>query len=313
MNTTAVDVSIVVPTYRAGGSLEYLVPRIIEAIELTGGTHEIIVVDDRSPDDTWSRVGKLAANHPQVRGFRLQRNIGQMAATVCGLAQSRGHIVVTMDDDLQHPPEELPKLIGALKDHPDWDVVIGSWDRGRDGGFRALGSRVFAWLQDLAVPEGSGLRHTGFRAMRRSVVDALLEHGTRNPVMLSLPFEVASSIHNVPVVHAAREIGESNFNFRKSVKLTIDNFIQSSTLPLRFVTWFGLVTAFVSAVVGSVYLIRVFIGADTPPGWASTFLPIVFFGGAILMSVGLLGRYIEVVMSEVRRPPRWVIRETTDD
>lgn len=313
MNANSIDVSVVVPTYRAGGSLEILVPRIIDVVESTGNTLEIILVDDRSPDDTWSRIGKLAVSHHQVRGIRLQRNIGQMAATLCGLGQSRGDMVITMDDDLQHPPEELPKLISALNGNPDWDVVIGSWDRGRDGGFRAAASHIFAWLQDLAVPEGSGLRHTGFRAMRRPVVDALLEHGTRNPVMSSLPFEVASSIHNVEVVHARRAIGESNFNFRKSVKLTIDNFVQSSTLPLRFVTWFGLVTAFVSAIIGSVYLVRVFIGSDTPPGWASTFLPIVFFGGATLMSVGLLGRYIEVVMSEVRRPPRWVIRETTDD
>ncbi|MCH7670521.1 MAG: glycosyltransferase family 2 protein [Acidobacteria bacterium] len=308
-----VDITVVVPTYRAGGSLELLVPRVIETIQSTGNTLEIILVDDRSPDDTWDRIGKLAADYPLVQGVRLQRNIGQMAATLCGLAQSHGDVVITMDDDLQHPPEELPKLIGALKDNPDWDVVIGSWDRGRDGWFRAIGSRIFAWLQDMAVPEGSGLRHTSFRAMRRGVVDALLEHGTRNPVMLSLPFEVAESIHNVPVAHSAREIGESNFNFRKSVKLTVDNFIQSSTLPLRFVAWFGLVTAFVSAIIGAVYLVRVFLGPDTPPGWASTFLPIVFFGGATLMSVGLLGRYIEVVMSEVRRPPRWVIRETTDD
>lgn len=313
MNAVTVDVSVVVPTYRAGGSLELLVPRIIEAVESIGCTYEIIVVDDRSPDDTWSRVGELAGKYDHVRGFRLQRNVGQMAATLCGLAQSRGDVVVTMDDDLQHPPEELPKLIGAIKDHPDWDVVIGSWDRANDGGFRAVGSWLFGWLQDLAIPEGSGMRHTGFRAMRRSVVDALVDHGTRNPVMSSLPFEVASSIHNVEVVHARREIGDSNFNFRKSVKLTIDNFIQSSTLPLRFIAWFGLVSALVSAIIGSVYLVRVFLGTDTPPGWASTFLPIVFFGGSILMSVGLLGRYIEVVMSEVRRPPRWVIRQTTDD
>jgi hypothetical protein len=131
--------------------------------------------------------------------------------------------------------------------------------------------------------------------------------------MTSLPLEVASSVHNVDVAHAERTIGVSNFNFRKSIKLTLDNFVQSSTLPLRFVAWFGLLVALASLAVGSVYLVRGVLGSGAPPGWTSTFLPIVFFGGATLMSIGLLGRYIEVMMIEVRRPPRWVVRETTDD
>lgn len=304
--------SIVVPTYNSDGAVAALVAAVAEQTVAKGIETEMVIVDDRSPDATWSLLRDVAAEYPFVRGVRLQRNVGQMTATLCGISLARGDIVVTMDDDLQHPPSEIHKLCEGLEQNPEWDVVIGSWERQNDSGFRAFGSRVFGWIQDLALPAGRGLRHTGFRAMRRSVADALTEHGTHNPVMSSLPFEVTSSIHNVEVTHAKREIGTSNFSLRKSIKLTVDNFIQSSTLPLRFLAWFGTMAAALSALIGVVYLVRAVAGAETPPGWASTFLPVVFFGGAILMSIGLLGRYIELVMAEVRQAPRWVIRETTD-
>lgn len=312
-NPNPPELSIVVPTYNSGGAVELLVAAVAEQTVDKGIDAEMIIVDDRSSDATWPLLLKIADGYPFVRGIRLQKNVGQMAATLCGIAEARGEIVVTMDDDMQHPPTEISKLCAALDQNPDWDVVIGSWERTNDGLIRAIGSRLFGWIQDLALPEGKGIRHTGFRAMRRQVAVGLAEHGTRTPVMSSLPFEVAASIHNVEVAHAKREIGESNFSLRKSIKLTVDNFVQSSTLPLRFLAWFGMTAAVLSALIGFVYLVRAVAGAETPPGWASTFLPVVFFGGAILMSIGLLGRYVELVMSEVRRPPRWVIRETTDD
>jgi hypothetical protein len=216
---------------------------------------------------------------------------------------------VTMDDDLQHPPEEIPKLLDALDKAPEWDVVIGSWDREGDGRFRRVGSRGFEWLQNLAIPRGGDIRHTAFRAFRRPVGEAMVEHGTRHPVMTSMVFEVADSVHNVDVRHAPRGAGESNFRFRAAAKLTLDNFVQSSALPLYWITGFGFLVAFVAFLVGFIYVIRALAGADTPPGWTSTFLAVMFFGGATLATIGLLGRYMAVIMNEVRRPPRWVVRE----
>ncbi len=305
--TTVPEISVVIPTYRAGDALPELLAELEEV--LAGRSVEYVVVDDRSPDDTWERLTKLSMDLPNLRAVRLQHNVGQMAATLCGIAESSGEVVVTMDDDLQHPPSEVPKLLAALDDAPEWDVVIGSWERGNDGWARNVGSRVFEGIQNAAIPGGSGFRHTGFRAFRRPVADALVEHGTRNPVLTSLVFEVAGSVHNVPVRHEPRRYGNSGFTLSRAVKVTIDNFVQSSTKPLRWIAVFGFVVALAAAVLGLVYLARAISGADTPPGWTSTFLAVVFFGGAILGTLGLLGRYVAVIMTEVRQPPRWVIRE----
>ncbi len=312
MPTHSPDVSVVIPTYKAASSLDALLGNLEEVFAGSGLAAEFVVVDDRSPDDTWERLGELATKHPALRAIRLQKNIGQMGATLCGIAEAEGAVVVTMDDDLQHPPEEIPKLLAALEDAPEWDVAIGSWDRENDGPFRRFGSRVFERLHNLAVPHGSHLRQTGFRAFRRSVGEALVEHGTRHPVLPSLILEVADSVHNVTVRHAPRAYGESNFKLRSAIKLTVDNFVQSSALPLLWISGFGFAVAFIAAIVGLVYLVRALGGADSPEGWTSSFLAVMFFGGATLATIGLLGRYVAVIMTEVRRPPRWIVRDRID-
>lgn len=306
------ELSVVIPAFRSSESLPLLVERLADVLPSCAQRFEVIAVDDRSPDDTWIVLEALAEDYPFLKGVRLQHNVGQMPATLCGIAMSSGDVVVTMDDDLQHIPEEIPKLLDALEQNPEWDVVIGSWPRGNDGGFRSVGSRLFEWLQNVAHPSGGHLRHTGFRALRRPVADAMAGHGTRHPVMTSLILEVAGSVHNLEVEHRARPHGSSNFQLAGAIRLTLDAFVQSSALPLYWISAVGFGVAFVAAIVGAVYVTRSLLGAETPPGWTSTFLAVLFFGGAILATLGLVGRYIAVIMTEVRRPPRWVVRDTTD-
>lgn len=303
------EVSIVVPAYRAENSIEALIAQLDDVCDAQQLSAEYVVIDDRSPDNTWDLLEKLADRNPRLRARRLQKNVGQMGATMCGIAEARGDVIVTMDDDLQHPPQEIPKLLAALEDAPEWDVVIGSWERANDGAFRHFGSRVFARLQNMAAPHGSHLRHTGFRAFRQNVGRALVDHETRHPVVPSMILEVADAVHNVDVDHADRAFGESNFRLRSAVKLTIDNFVQSSALPLLWISAFGFFVAAAAAVIGIVYLWRAMSGADTPEGWTSTFLAVMFFGGVTLATIGLLGRYVAVIMTEVRRPPRWIVRD----
>lgn len=309
MPTQSPQVSVVIPTYRAAESLEKLLSGLDEVFANMEVTAEYVVVDDRSPDETWGRLNALASDFPSLRAVRLQKNIGQMGATLCGIAQAAAPIIVTMDDDLQNPPEEIPKLLNALQDAPEWDVVIGAWERENDGWFRRIGSKAFERIQNLAIPKGSNIRHTAFRAFRASVGDAMVEHGTRHPVLPSLILEVADSVHNVDVRHAPREIGSSGFRLRSAIKVTVDNFVQSSALPLMWISAFGFFIAALAAVVGAVYAVRALGGADVPEGWTSTFLAVVFFGGVTLATIGLLGRYVAVIMTEVRRPPRWVVRD----
>ncbi|MDP8931470.1 MAG: glycosyltransferase family 2 protein [Actinomycetota bacterium] len=303
------DLSVVVPTYRGRDSLQELLERLSAVLRPRGLDYEVVVVNDASPDDTWEVLGKLAPDHPELRAIDLLGNQGQPRATLCGLAHARGDLVATMDDDLQHPPEELPKLLDALAQHPDWDAVVGAWPRD-EGLLRDIGSWINETVDRLAHKTPKGFRHTAYRVMRRQVVDALLEHQTRTPVVWSLLGQVTSRVHNVEVAHRARPYGRSGFRVVHGVKLVLTSFFQASTLPLRALSAFGVLCSLLAFLIGLVLLVRYLAGVHTPQGWASSFLAIVFFGGATLFGLGLIGEYLSLVIAEVKRPPRWNVRTT---
>lgn len=304
------DLSVVVPTYRGSGSLEELADRLAATICPLGLSWELIIVNDASPDDTWHVVERLATSRPYVRGVDLLHNHGQPVATMCGLAHARGELVATMDDDLQHPPEELRKLWDALLEHPEWDAVVGSWPRDQ-GLLRELGSRIHAWSDRLAHRTPSGFRYTAFRLMRRPVVDAMIANQTRMPLVGPILTRSTNRVRNVEVRHDERRVGSSNFRFRHGVSAVVANFSQGSTLPLRIMSWFGFVVATISLVVGVALVIRAVRGVYTSPGWLSVFLATIFFGGIILFQVGLLSQYVHLIVQEVRQSPRWAIRRET--
>lgn len=302
------DVSVVIPTYGGRESLRPLVEQISATLHARGESFEIVVVNDSSPDGSWGLLEELAHEVPELHAIDLLHNHGQMNATMCGLAHSRGRIVVTMDDDLQHPPAEIGKLLDALAAHPEWDAVVGAW--GRDEGvFRNLGSRVHAALDRLAWDTPKGFRHSAFRGIRRPVVDAMIQNRTRHPVIGPLLRQTTSRVENVEVEHHPRPYGRSGFHFGRSVRWVVDNFLQGSTLPLKFLARFGLLAATTSAALFVVLLIRRFSGTPTLGGWTSLLLAITFFGGATLLGMGILGQYIHFIMREVRQPPRWAVRQ----
>lgn len=307
------DLSIVIPTYRGAQSL----PRFVQELEAvlpppTLARTELILVNDGSPDDTEAVLADLAADHVWVHGINLLRNHGQPVATMCGLAHARGDVVVTMDDDLQHPPDQLPLLLDELRRRPELDAVVGSW--GRDEGvLRDLGSWVHGWADRVAHGTPKGFRHSAFRVIRRPVVDAMVRHRTRTPVIGPLLTQVTTRVANVEVRHDDRSMGQSNFRMAHGIRAVATNFIQGSTLPLRLMSGFGVTTALLAFLAAIVLAVRALIGTQTPPGWLSAFLATVFFGGAILVQIGLVGQYIHVIVREVRGAPRWTIRDTTDD
>lgn len=304
-----VAVSVVVPCYRSSGTVHAVVDGLRAALA-PEASYEIVLVNDASPDATWTAIQAVSSTGDDVVGIDLLVNHGQQAATLCGLAHARGEIVVTMDDDLQQPPSEVRVLIDALRDRSDLDAVIGTWDRD-EGLLRNLGSLFNGYIDRLANGTERGLHHTAFRAMRRPVVDAIVEHGTRTPVLWALLGRSAGRLANVPVRHEQRTVGESGFRFRDGIRLVLMTLFLGTTLPLRALSFFGAATAFLSLCASIYFLVRWTAGVSTPPGWVSSFLSTTFFGGTMLLGIGLVGEYLGLVIREVRQPPRWSIREVT--
>jgi glycosyltransferase involved in cell wall biosynthesis len=300
-------VSIVVPTYGGRESLRPLLERLDVVMAGRDQDHEVIVVNDASPDDSWAVLQELIGDRPELVAIDLLTNHGQQRATMCGINHARGDVVVTMDDDLQHPPEELPKLLDALDANPEWDCVIGAWPRD-EGWFRNFGSWVYATLDRIAYNTPKGFRYSGYRAFRRPVAAALMAHQTRYPVIGPLLRQCSNRVFNVEVDHHERELGQSGFQLRSAIGTVLANFFHGSTLPLRLLSRFGLVCA-IGALLFSIYLLgRWVFGEPTLPGWLSSLLAIVFFGGASLFGLGILGEYMHLMMLEVRKPPQYRIR-----
>jgi dolichol-phosphate mannosyltransferase/undecaprenyl-phosphate 4-deoxy-4-formamido-L-arabinose transferase len=306
--TADIDISVVVPTYKGGQSLPELVQRtetfFLER-ELRG---EIVIVNDASPDGSWSVVQRLAAAHPTVVGIDLLTNHGQARATLCGIAHARGELVATMDDDLQQWPEDLGRLYDALAEHPEWDAAIGTWGRDQPSLAKRLGSWVHAAVDQYAQGTPKGFRHTSFRMMRRPLADALCEHDTRTPVLGPLVRQLSSEVHNVEVRHSPRSVGSSTITLRESIDRVVTNIIHGTTLPLRILSRLGVFAAVVSALLSAVLFINWIFGAHHSPGWASVFLATTFFGGMCLIGIATIGRYLSVVLEETRGSPKWAVR-----
>ena len=313
-STSAVDVSVVVPVHNSAQTLPQLVRRLRTTLAETTGTHEVVLVNDGSTDESWEVIERLAREHGEVVGIDLLRNHGQDPATMCGMDHARGHVVATLDDDLQQPPEELAVLLDHLDRHPQLDAVVGTWAHDQ-GLLRDLGTRFNALLDRLSNGTPRGFHHTAFRVMRRSTVDAILASRTRTPIVWALLTQATTRVENVPVRHVPRAHGSSGYTLRAAARLALKNFLQGTTLPLRLLSVLGFTSATIALLLIVLLVLRWVSGVATPPGWASSTLAVTFFGGMTLFGIGLIGEYLRLLMIEARSTP-WTVRRVvgqTDD
>jgi glycosyltransferase involved in cell wall biosynthesis len=301
-------ISVVVPCYRSKATIGSLVARLKGALR---DDFEVILVNDASPDDTWAEIERLASVHPCVRGIDLMVNAGQFRATLCGLHHSRGQIVCTMDDDLQHPPEELPKLIDRLDKKADLDCVVGAYQGKQHGWFRNWGSRVYARLANKLYGKPLKLEMTSFRAMRKPLAEVLNRHGSARLMLEVLILRSTRRIENVSVEHHPRAAGRSGYNIAKLAKLFVQNVVATSSLPLQILGGVGALSSGLAITVGLVALVARLAGASLLSGAGATILAISFFGGLSLVGIGLIGEYLMRLIDEKTGAPRFTVRHQT--
>jgi dolichol-phosphate mannosyltransferase/undecaprenyl-phosphate 4-deoxy-4-formamido-L-arabinose transferase len=306
------EYSIVIPCYRSGPWIDVLVDRIDTAMQPLGQTYEVILVNDASPDDTWPAIEQASRRHPTVRGIDLLFNVGQYQATICGFESARGRSIITMDDDLQHPPEQLPVLIRALEQRPDIDCIFASFRKKRHSLLRNIGSGIQRRLNEILYGQPRGIKMSGFRIMRRCVAEAVCAHRTVRPVVGPLILRSSRRLANVETEHYARPWGRSGYSFARLIRVSFDVVISASTFPLQAVSMLGFASAFGSFGLGAFYLARYLITGYGVAGFATQVLLITFYGGMMLLSIGLLGEYLIRILAEVTRPPRYVVRNQTD-
>jgi len=308
MSHKNVKYSVVIPTYRGAQTLRELIERLIRVMNQVGESYEVVFVDDASPDDSWEILTEQSVLHPQLRASRLMYNVGQFHALMCGFENARGEYVITMDDDLQNPPEEIPKLIGAMEANPELDGVIGAYEKKEHSAARNMGTLLIDYANRLASGKDPELRTTSFRLLRKRLVETIAAHKTMNPVMGALVVQSSKRLKNVTVTHHPRRAGRSNYTFLGLMKLAADAIFNFSVLPLRIMSFVGILSAILSAALGSYYVAR-YLSGNVTPGFTTLALLILFFNGVTLVCFGLVGEYLIRVIREVSHSPRYVVRD----
>ncbi|MFL6169916.1 MAG: glycosyltransferase family 2 protein [Ornithinibacter sp.] len=312
MPTGPVDLSVVVPMYNEEAVLPLLVERLRPAADGWGVSYEVLCVDDGSTDGTPVLLQRLRREWPQVRVVRLRANAGHQAAISAGLARARGQWVVTLDADLQDPPEVIGEML-AIARHEGVDVVYGvRIDRSTDTAFKRVTARAFyrsiRAMSDVDAKVDAG----DYRMMSRATVDAvnaLPEHGrVLRLVVPALGFPSAS----VSYSRAARAAGDSKYPLGKMIRLSIDGITGFSTAPLRFATWIGLVGGLMAIGVLVYALVALLLG-NTLPGWTSTVVIVAAVGAVQLLALGILGEYVgRTYVALQARPSYFVAHDSLD-
>ncbi|ERR1035441_4655098 len=303
--------SLVLPVYDEAPVLPELYRRLRAALEGLPAEWEVIFVDDGSTDGSWAGVRALALEDERVRGVRLSRNFGHQIALTAGLEVAEGDAVVTMDSDLQHPPETIPALVrqGAK----GFDVVYairGASDA--ESWFKVRSAAVFYWLLNkltsLSLPHGGA----DFRYMSRRAVDAVLAMPERNRFLRGMTRWVGFEQTAIEYVGDARATGQAKYTFRRMLHFALDAIAGFSAIPLRLASVLG----FLVSGLGFVYLLYVLaihVAGKAIPGWTSVTVAVLLLGGVQLICLGIVGQYLGRMYDETKQRPLFFVADDTRD
>lgn len=295
------------PAYRSAGTLPELTRRLELALAGAVADYEIVYVCDGSPDETWSVIEGLAAEHPRVRGIHLLRNFGQHNALLCGVRAARFEVTALMDDDLQDRPEELPKLLARLGE--GYDVVVGTAPARRHSLFRSLTSALIHGAMRMALGSTAPRGGTSLRVFRTSLREVFADYSSPFANMSVLLSWATTRWGTIEVEHDERQQGNSTYSFVALVAHAVDLATSYSVRPLRFATFIGfLFTLFGIAVLGYV-LFSYWLHGGLLPGFAFITSTIAIMGGAQLCSLGIVGEYLARIYVRSMGKPAYFVRE----
>ena len=306
-------VSVVIPAYRSATILPNLIQRLQDTFRAEEIDYEIIIVNDCSPDDgaTWECIQRLTSEHTGIIGIDLQKNAGQFNATMCGMEQAKGDLIITMDDDLQHAPEAVPKMLQPILSG-DADCVMALFPSKRHSLLRNLGSLLVRSTYRIFHSLPRGIRMSSFRCISSDVAAHVIRHRTRSPVLGAILIKSSRRIVNVEVEHHPRVSGTSGYGIGRLVKATLDNIFLATTLPLRIFTYIGIIISTISILGSAYYATQFALNGTAAPGFTTLVLLQLFLIGITSIGLGLMGEYIDRIIDEVDHRPRWHVRQKVE-
>src|SRR5512133_345948 len=300
--------SIVVPVYNEESNLIPLMERLYPAVKATDRTFEILFTNDGSRDRSLEILHRMVDQYPGVKVIEFNGNFGQHMAILAAFEMSQGQIVITLDADLQNPPEEIPRLVAEIE--KGYDVVGTIRQKRQDSLFRKLASRVV----NITTNKMTGMEMNDYgcmlRAYHRNVIENINRCGESTTFIPALAQTFAANPTEIEVAHAERAAGESHYSLYQLIRLKFALMTGFSVVPLQLFGLFGILTSALSLAFALFLLVRRFIVGAEVEGVFTLFAILFFFIGIIIMGIGIVGEYVGRIYQEVRKRPRFVVRRT---
>lgn len=299
--------SIVVPVYNSEKTLEELCARIEQSFQKLNASFEIILVNDLSTDGSWWKMKELKQKYNErLLGINLRKNFGQHKALLCGFSFAKGEYIVTIDDDLQFFPEDIELLIGRAK-ATGADLVYGTYqDERQHSPVRKWGSNFVGFMfEKFGNTTGQG---SSFKLINKSVIDKIKDYNHSFTFVDEILSWHTTMIEWVPVRHAARKEGTSGYSIPKLTLLSLNLILSYTTIPLRFMTWFGLASFGICLVLAIVFIYQKIVNGS-PLGFTALIVSIFMSSGLILFSLGIIGEYLNRLFALQHRKPPYQIQE----
>jgi len=297
LDRRAFTYSVVVPVFNSVAVVGRTVDRIVEVFEGAGLSYELILVNDGSRDGSWEVIADRARENPHIVALNLLRNYGQHHANLAGLRESTGDYVITMDDDLQNPPDQALLLIDkAMQGH---DLVFGRFDRKQSAGYRRLGSKAISMINRRIFGQPRDLAVSNFRIMRRDVVRRICDSRTAHPYITGQALLSSSNRSHVTVRHDTRPEGSSNYSLVRIARLVLTILFSYSSYPLRMAAFGGFLLSAASFLIGGVYLVLGLMGMTHVEGWTTLVVLVSVFNGFVIALLSMLGEYVVRTLNAV--------------
>lgn len=289
--------SVVVPVFNSEQVVGETVDRIVKEFEDQGLSYELILVNDGSQDQSWDVIAERARSNPHIVALNLLRNYGQHNASLAGFREATGDYVITMDDDLQNPPDQIRVLIDEAM--TGRDVVFGKFDRKRAPAYRRLGSKLISMMNRRIFAQPPDLAVSNFRILRRDVVERICASQTAYPYITGQALLYSNNRSSVPVRHEPRILGKSSYSMVRILRLVFTILFSYSLFPLRLAAATGFLIALASFALGGVYLILGLLSVSKVPGWTSLVVLLAVFNGVIIALLSMLGEYVVRTLNAV--------------
>ena len=300
-------ISIVSPVYRAEKILPILVSEINLVMERIGKDYEIILVDDRSPDNSWEVMKVLSSQNPKIKSIRLSRNFGQHSAIFAGLTKTKGDWVVVMDCDMQDQPKEIAKLYKKALE--GYDIVLGQRENRKDKFLKKLSSKLFYKVFNYLSGGQFNNEIGNFGIYKKKVIGSILNINDYIKFFPLFINWVGFKSISIPIEHSEREEGKSSYSISRLLKLAFNVIVSFSDKPLRLFINFGLGISILSFILGIYYLYLAITHKITQPGFSSLILSIWFLSGIIISCIGIVGVYLGKTFDQAKNRPTFIIDE----